>query len=166
MSDLSNLLNLVVAAFGIVAGIYGAYKVISGGFASHPNTKPLDVFAGTNELRDRLLRLKGRTVNFDTVLDFSIGDELSSRIAEETEYRKLLGRDAKNLNGKRLPLYVVTEHGALDSFASLVVEMKDGGRLKFSHGGTGVIQIPLKGRFDIEVRAYSGESAEITLREV
>jgi hypothetical protein len=164
LADLWSILDDVKTVFALVGagGLYGTYKF----FASRPYRDPLYLFAGTNDLRDRLVRLKNRTVNFDSVLDFSIGGELSHIIAEQTEYRELLVSDPQSLNGRRLPLYIVTDHYTLDSFASLVVRMKESHRLKFSHGGTGVLQILLKGRFEIEVRAYSGPSVEITLREV
>lgn len=160
------MIELVAAAFAIVGGFYGAYVWLSRAIRSRPFKKPLDIFAGTDELKDALLKLNGKTVNFDTVIDFSIGGVISSRIAEETEYGELLSKDASFLNGRRLPLYVLTAQNSLDSFASLVVEMKQARRLKFSHGGTGITQVLLKGRFDVEVRAYSGPSVEITLREV
>ena len=159
------MIEQLAAGFAIVGGIYGAYALFSRMLTSRPYKKPLDVFAGNNELRDSLLKLRGKTINFDTVLDFSVGDQLSSRIVEETEYGDIFGKGASSLNGKRLPLYILTEHQTLDSFASVVVVMKQGRRLRFSHGGTGVTQVLLKGRFDVEVRAYSGPSIEITLRE-
>ncbi|HEX3943740.1 MAG TPA: hypothetical protein VHW69_06610 [Rhizomicrobium sp.] len=155
----------VAAVFAVIGGMYGLYALLRRTISSRPDEKALYIFAGTNELRERLLKLRGRTINFDTALDFSIGDSLSSRIADETEYRYLLDHAALP-NGERLPLYVLTDHQQLDSFASLVVEPKQGRPMKFSHGGTGVIQVLLKGRFDVEVRGYSGPSVEITLREV
>jgi hypothetical protein len=166
MLELSSVLEGVAAAFAIVGGIYGTYEVVRRKVAAIPFIKSLSMFAGTNETRDCLLKLRGRTAYFDTVLDFCVWNELSTRIITETKYGKLLDQEASQLNGQRLPLYVVTAHGNLDSFASLVVRMKDSQRLKFSHGGTGVTQILLKGRFETEIRAYSGPSVEITLREV
>jgi hypothetical protein len=160
------ILECVAAGFAIISGLYGAYAVFRRATASRPYTKPLRMFSGTNELRDNLLKLRGRTVDFDTALDFSVGDHVSSRIADETEYTNLLGNDASLLNGQRLPLYVLKDQKHLVSFASLVVDIKQERRLKFSHGGAGINQILLKGRFEVEVRAYSGPSVEITLREV
>jgi len=61
MSGPLDILNVVVAVFTVVGagGLYGAYKFV----ASRPRKIPLCIFAGTNEIRDRLLRLKGRTVS-------------------------------------------------------------------------------------------------------
>jgi hypothetical protein len=141
VTDPLSLLEPVAAAFAIVGGTYGAYELVRRKIQYRPYTEPMCVFAGTNELRDRLIKLQGRTINFDTVLDFSVGGQLSSRIVGETEYKELLGGDARKLNGKRLPLYIVTEYQTLDSFASLIVDLKEKRRLKFSHGGTGIVQV-------------------------
>jgi hypothetical protein len=166
MNGLLLALSTAAATFAVLGGIYGAYRVVRRAIASRPYRKPLPMFAGTNELRDALCKLRGRTVNFDTAIDFSVATTLSSRIAGEAGYGEILGSDATQLNGKSLPLYVVSDYGTLDSFARLVVCVKDGNRLKYSHGGTGITQVLLIGRFAVEVRAYSGPSVEITLREV
>lgn len=166
VTDPLNVLEAVAAAFAIIGGAYGAYDVARRKIRSRPYTEPMYLFAGTNELRDRLVKLRGRAVTFDTLLDFSVWNQLSNRIVGETEYNELLGGDASELNGKRLPIYITTKYKTLDSFASLIVALKDKCKLKFSYGGTGVIQVLLKGRFEVEVRAYAGPSVEITLREV
>lgn len=80
------VLSGIAAAFAIVGGLYGAYALLQRRIATRPYKRSLSIFAGTNELRDNLLKLNGRTANFDTVLDFSIGDGFSNRIVTETEY--------------------------------------------------------------------------------
>ena len=151
----------IAAVLAILGGIYAAYKLIR----ERPFTRPLQIFSGNDSTRDVLLELRGKTIRFDTVLDFSVWNGLTCRIASDTEYQKILSRPASELNNKTLPLYVV-RNDCLDSFASLIISMKDSRRLKFSHGGTGVTQVLLTGKLSVEVREYSGPSVEITLREV
>jgi hypothetical protein len=166
MSDFSQFVEDAAAAFAVVGGIYGAYRFARRLVISRPFKKSLPMFAGTNEVHNTLKELQGKTLDFDTVLDFSIGGEISQRISSESPYGGLLNGDASKLNGERLPLYTITDYGTLDSFTFLVVRLRDMGRLKFSHGGTGITQVLLRGRFAVEVRAYSGPSIEITLQEV
>jgi hypothetical protein len=156
----------VAAIFAIIAGVSGAFRLFRHYRASRIFTTPLPIFSNVAKTRDALLSVKNRTLLFDTVLDFSVWNEQTFRIAGETEYRSMLSQPASELNNKSLPLYTEQEGGRLDCFVYLTISVKDANKLKFSHGGTGVIQVLLKGRFDIEVRHYSGPSIEFTLREV
>lgn len=156
------LLGVIASAFAVVAGLYALHDWL----ISRPFKRRLSIFSDPTVLTETLLKLEGRTVNFDTLLDFSVWNELSHRIAATHEYQTILRRPASDINNTPLPLYALQEGGRLDSFARLIVSVKDGKRLKFSHGGTGVIYVLLKGRFEIEVRHYAGPSIEFTLREV
>lgn len=49
---------------------------------------------------------------------------------------------------------------------SMLIKLKDPSVLRLSHGGTGLISLPLIGRFLIEKRNFSGPSVEYTLREL
>ena len=51
-------------------------------------------------------------------------------------------------------------------YDSMRIKMRDPSRLRPSYGGTGTISLPLEGLFVIEVRYFSGPSAEYTLREI
>lgn len=166
ISELWTVAGGLAAIIAIVAGLYGAYEFVCRRLAARPYRKSLSIFAGDDAVKNDLLKMRGRTVNFDTWLDFSIWNEFTHRIVSETEYGDLLDGTGSNLNKQPLPLYIQTEHGTLDSFARVIVNVRDSDRLKFSHGGTGVIQVLLKGRFEVEARWYSGPSVEITLREV
>jgi len=162
INNSSTLLGITAAIVAIVGGLFGFYKWLN----SRPLKKQLSIFSDTDSLKGNLLRLRGRTVNFDTLLDFSVCNEFSNRIATETEYEKILHRPASELNNKPLRLYGPQKGGHLDSFASLVVSVKDSERLKFSHGGTGVIYVLFKGKFEVEARSYAGPTIEFTLREI
>lgn len=50
-------------------------------------------------------------------------------------------------------------------FDSIRVEFKDPEQIRFNHGGTGLMSLPLNGDFMVERRASSGPRAEYTLRE-
>jgi hypothetical protein len=156
-STISKIADIVV----IMTGLIGLRNWLR----SRPFKKPLAIFTDSVFIKRSLLELQGRTVNFDTRLDFSVWNEFSSRVANETEYKDILNRPASELNNKPLNLYSVRDGDHLDSFVRLVVSVKDSQRLKFSYGGSGLIYVLLKGRFNIEVRGYAGPSAEFTLRE-
>jgi hypothetical protein len=158
--------EVVAAFFAIIGGIWGTFELVRRKIRSRPFTKPLSIFSDQNSLRDDLLKVQNRTVDFDTVLDFSVWNDFSNRIVAETEYGKILDRPASELNNRSLPLYTLREGGHLESFERLVISVKNSDRLKYSHGGTGIIQVLFKGTFAVEVRHYSGPSLELTLREI
>lgn len=158
----STLFGMAAAIVGVVGGFFGLYNWLH----SRPFKKRLSIFSDPTHLKGNLLKLRGQTVNFDTLLDFSVWNELSNRIATETEYKRILQRPASELNNKLLRLYAPKKEGNLDSFVNLVVSVKDSERLRFSHGGTGVIYVLFKGKFEVEVRTFSGPTIEFTLREV
>lgn len=120
---------------------------------------------GEKAFLDEIEKITGRTLNLNACLDFCIWDKFSMEIAEEKDFRNLLV-DAKKLNNVRIPIYKKTEHGKLDCFSYLIISVRDDNILKFSHGGTGVVQLFLFGKFRVESRMYSGPSTEYTLREI
>lgn len=162
MASASTLSGIAGSIVAVIGGGYALYRWLK----SQPFKKRLSIFSNPSSLENDLLKVRGRTLNFDTILDFSVWNELSHRIASETEYKEILCQPARDLNNKPLPLYAPQKGGGLDSFVRLVVSVKDSSRLKFSHGGTGIIYVLLKGKFDVEVRNYAGPIIEFTLREV
>ncbi|MDQ3287407.1 MAG: hypothetical protein M3Q42_03955 [Pseudomonadota bacterium] len=50
-------------------------------------------------------------------------------------------------------------------FDTLRIDFNDPGQLRFSHGGTGLVRLPLIGDFVVERRDFSGPRLEYTLRQ-
>lgn len=120
---------------------------------------------GENDFKKQIEQITCKVVNLEACLDFSIWNDFSSKLLQNIEFAGLLD-DAKKLNNVRIPIYKKTEYGKIDCFSYLVISVKDSNCLKFSRGGSGVIQLFLNGKFRVERRAYSGPSVEYTLREV
>lgn len=158
----STLLSGISSIFAVAAGLYALHNWMM----ARSYKKRLLIFSNASEIKEDLLKLDGRTVNFSTLLDFSVWNEFTHLIATTTEYEELLHRPASEINNKPLPLYAISEDGHLDSFARLVISLNNSERLKFSYGGTGVVYVLLRGKFEIEVRHYADHFIEFTLREV
>ncbi len=108
----------------------------------------------------------GKTIEFDTYLDFSIWNEASHQIAiDASAANGPLPPEAANISGARMPLANARADGTVGYLDALVIEMIDPRRLKYDAGGTGIHRILFRGKFEIERRAYSGPSVECTLRE-
>jgi len=69
-------------------------------------------------------------------------------------------------NELKKEVWVEDTSGLVTCSDQLRILVKDPRSLRLSYGGTGTISLPLWGVFLVELRAYSGPSAEYTLREL
>jgi hypothetical protein len=95
----------------------------------------------------------GDTVEIRSRLDMSVSSPESYAIADLFGIRRFMED-----SGTPVPL---SPHSSADGSACfLVLDLLDGGGLKATYGGTGVVQFPLEGLFRVE-RAPDADSAEV-----
>lgn len=77
MASASTLSGIAGSIVAVIGGGYALYRWLK----SQPFKKRLSIFSNPSFLENDLLKVRGRTLNFDTILDFSVWNELSHRIA-------------------------------------------------------------------------------------
>lgn len=159
-------LSYVANAISVPVAIWKAHDTYQQYCSSKIRRLNFHIMSGNDDIQKTLSRFVGKTITINSALDFSTGTQISFDIASKTDMKEILSSPAPELNNIRIPIYKKREDGFLDSFVYLVVCVKDENILKFSHGGTGVNQISIEGKFKVEERHYSGPSIEFTLREV
>lgn len=159
----------IASLFAIVGGSYSFFVIIKRWLRSQPFRKPIPITSlEAQKIFDALAARRGRVIRIDTVLDFSriVGD--SENIWRQFDLDQLFDGDSLR-NGVCIPIAskkLSSSPANPVPLNSLRIVVNDPDRLRVSHGGTGIIQVLLSGNFEVETRAFSGPSVEITLREV
>jgi hypothetical protein len=156
-------------AFAIIGGLYGFFTIVRNWTRKRSFKQAIHITClNAEESFKSLLARRGKTVSMDTALDFSVSVGESENIWRHLRLEELF--DGESLkNALRIPIVSkkLSVHSSNPvSLNSLRIVAKDPDRLRLSHGGTGVIMVPLKGTFEVGARYFSGPSTEITLREV
>ncbi|ENM3890218.1 hypothetical protein Q9F25_003433 [Vibrio cholerae] len=151
------------------------------------------VYSDINKFKEFLHQNVGKTVKFNTQIAFDIvlpENILAHSRCNFGDFIEAVRKNPENVSNVELDLpefssaiseanldyyydnetqtqvFLEDTSRLVSCMDKLRILVKDPRSLRFSYGGTGTMSLPLWGTFVIELRAYSGPTAEYTLREL
>jgi hypothetical protein len=163
--------NLLIILLLFVTGILIIQQNSSNTIAEYQKEFIVLTYEDSKTFQEFLTTNNGKKVTFNTTISFDAATDVNQRIHDACNYEEIIDtiNESPELIEKTpigLPEFQNSDNTNITCSNQLKIKTKDPRALRFSHGGTGIIHLPLHGTFLIEVRQFSGPITEFTLREI
>ena len=103
-SETGHIISIVTALLAIY-GIYKAYNEVRDRLMARTIRLTVPINQGEEDFLRAVEGLVNKTRNIDITIDFSMWDEFSMSLAEETDMGALIEKPASEVNNQMIPIY-------------------------------------------------------------